>query len=77
MKLKLNIEELNEDFFSGTHLLGIMVNAKNAESLSEAMIQLMSKDSKTLAEMGNNASRFIKANFNIDTIIKKWIEILN
>ena len=56
---------------------GIMVNAKNAAALSEAMMQLMNKDSKTLAEMGNNASRFIKANFNIDTIIKKWIEILN
>ncbi len=29
MKLKLNIEELNEDFFSDTHLLGIMVAAKS------------------------------------------------
>ena len=28
-KLILNIHELNEDFFSGTHLLGIMVNAKS------------------------------------------------
>ena len=28
-KLILNINELNEDFFSGTHLLGIMVNAKS------------------------------------------------
>ena len=28
-KLKLNIDELNEDFFSDTHLLGIMGNAKS------------------------------------------------
>ena len=29
MKLKLNIEELTENFFDDTHLLGVMVSAKS------------------------------------------------
>ncbi len=56
---------------------GIMVLPKNAEALCEAMLQLMNKDPKTLSKMGQNASHFIKANFNIDSVIKQWIEILN
>lgn len=55
---------------------GFVVKAKTPEFLATAMLDAMNMKSNELKKMGLNSTKFVKENFNIDTIIIKWVELL-
>jgi len=56
---------------------GLMVTPKDANALSEAMSEIMKLNVYELKELGENNFKYVKDNFDMNTIVNNWIEIYN
>lgn len=58
------------------HENGILVEAKNYESLADAFELMLSKTEEELAEMGTNSRKIAEAKYDENIVFNKYIEII-
>ncbi|WP_456376726.1 glycosyltransferase [Lutibacter sp.] len=56
---------------------GLMVAPKDTNALGVAMSEIMKLNCNELKELGKNNFKYVKDNFDMNTIVNNWVEIYN